>query len=134
MNGDRVPCEEILIRLISRRGYILPNGDAAHEVFILRRNEQRLSVFRKSISDIDVCKAELRKPYGAATLHAGRVRSGSYPKGIEIDVVEAEGEGTSTPGHAAITGLPDPITAYEDAERVASILSQQSRSIPLTSQ
>ena len=129
MNGDSVPCEEILIRLISRRGDILPSGEAAPQVFMLRRNEQRLSVFRKAISDIGVCKAELRRTYGAATLHAGRVRTGSYPEGIEIDVVGAEGEGTNIPGHAALTGLPDPITAYESAERVASILRDQSRRI-----
>jgi hypothetical protein len=129
LNGDRVPCEEILIRLASRRGHILPNSEVAAEVFILRRGENRLSVFRKSISDIDVCKAALKRPYGAATLHTGKVRTGPYPGDIQVDVVEAEGEGTDIPGHAALTGLPDPITAPEKAERVASILRRQSRGI-----
>ena len=99
---------------------------------MLRPNEQGLSVFRSSISDIEVCKRELQRIRGAATLHTGRVRTGPYPQGVEIDVVEAEGEGTNTPGHAVLTGLPDPITAYEEAERVASILREQSRSIAVT--
>jgi len=132
LNGDQVLCEEILIRLVSRRRDILPSGEAAPEAFILRRDEQRLSVYRKTISDIDICKTALRGVYGASTLHTGRVRTGPYPERIHIDVVEAEGEGTEIPGHAALTGLPDPIARYEEAERVASVLQKQSRRIPLT--
>jgi hypothetical protein len=132
LNGDLVPCEEIPIRLVSRRGYVLPNHEVAPEVFVLRGGERSLSVFRRAISDIDVCKAALKRPHGAATLHTGRVRTGPYPGEIQVDVVEAEGEGTDIAGHAALIGLPDPITAPEEAERVASILQKQSRSIPLT--
>jgi hypothetical protein len=117
---------------MSRRRDVLPGGEAAPEAFILRRDEQKLSVFRKTISDIDKCKTALRGVYGAATLHTGKVRTGPYPEGTHIDVVEAEGEGTDVPGHAALIGLPDPIAAYEAAERVASVLQKQSRGIPVT--
>lgn len=133
MNGEAVPCEEILIRLVGRKGDILPSGEAAPEAFILRKNDSgKLSLFRKTISDIQVCKAALKKPYGAATLHAGTVRSTVCSNGRVLDVLDAEGEGTNIPGHASLVGLPDPITEYEDAEHVASLLSRQSRGIPIT--
>ena len=129
MNGDSISCEEISIRLIARSRDVLPNGEAAPEVFILRKGEQRLSLFRNSISGIDICKAVLAKPRGAATLHTGRVRSENYPDGRQLDIVEAEGEGTTIPGHAALIGLPDPIAQYAEAERVASLLTKQSRGV-----
>jgi hypothetical protein len=131
LNGDPVPCEEILIRLVSRKGDILPTGEPEVGAFILRRGEERLSFFRRSISDIGICKSALTKPRGAATLHTGRIRNGDYPHGRHLNVVEAEGEGTDIPGHAALVGLPDPITEYEEAERVASILRLQSRGMAI---
>lgn len=127
MNGDPVSCEEILIRLIARSRDILASGDVMPEVFILRRGEGRLSFFRQSISGIETCKAALNRPRGAATLHTGRVRCGAYPGNRLLDVIEAEGEGTDIPGHAVLIGLPDPETEYLEAERVASVLRQQSR-------
>jgi len=133
LNGDSVGCEEVLIRLISRKKDVLPGGVAAPEVFILRPNDAgRLSLFRKAISDVHVCKGALKTPYGAATLHAGRVRASNYATNRQLDVVEAEGEGTDIPGHAAMVGLPDPVTEYQDAERVASILREQSRAISVS--
>ena len=132
MNGDSISCEEILIRLISRKRDLLPNGEAATEAFILRPNDAgKLSFFRKLISDIQVCKAVLDKPYGAATLHTGRIRAGTYPDERKLEIVQAEGEGTDIPGHSALIGLPDPLTEYGEAERVASILREQSRGIPI---
>jgi hypothetical protein len=132
LNGDPIPCEEILIRLISRSKDVLPTGEAASEVFILRRGEERLSVFRKAISDIELCKRALNRPRGAATLHTGRIRTEAYPNERQIDIVEAEGEGTEIPGHAVLIGLPDPEKEYGEAERVASLLRQQSRGIPIS--
>lgn len=131
MNGDLVDCEEILIRLISRRRAVLPNGEVATEVFLLRANENALSLFRKQISDIDVCKTALAKLHGAVTLHTGRIRDGRYPNGRQLEIIEAEGEGTEIPGHCALIGLPDPLKEVIEAERVASILCAQSRTIPL---
>ena len=131
MNGDPVSCEEILIRLIARSKDILPSGEVMPQAFILRRGERGLSLFRMTISGIETCKAALDRPRGAVTLHTGRVRGGAYPGERRIDVVEAEGEGTIIPGHAAMIGLPDPITEYEDAERVASILRRQSRHLQI---
>jgi hypothetical protein len=133
LNGDSVGCEEVIIRLLSRKKHVLPEGDVAPEAFILRPNDHgRLSFFRKAISDIPVCKAALEKLCGAATLHTGRVRAANYPGNRKIDVVEAEGEGTDIPGHSAMIGLPDPESEYEDAERVASILRKQSRLVSTT--
>jgi hypothetical protein len=132
LNGDSISCEEILIRLISRKRDILPNAEAATEVFILRPSDEgRLSFFRKAISDIDICKAVIEKPRGAATLHTGRVRAAAYPDERQLDIVEADGEGTDIPGHAALIGLPDPIAEFGEAERVASILRAQSRFTPI---
>jgi hypothetical protein len=132
LNGDSISCEEILIRLISRKNDVLPDGAAATEAFILRPTDAgRLSVFRKAISDIQICKAALNRPRGAATLHTGRIRAGIYPGDRQLNVVEAEGEGTDIPGHSALIGLPDPLTEYGEAERVASILREQSRGIPI---
>jgi hypothetical protein len=117
---------------MTRKNDVLPNGEAATEAFILRATDEgRLSFFRKAISDISVCKAALNKTRGAATLHTGRIRAGIYPRGRQLDVVEAEGEGTHIPGHAALLGLPDPLTEPGEAERVASILREQSRGAPL---
>jgi hypothetical protein len=132
LNGDSISCEEILIRLISRKKDILPDGGAATEAFILRQADTgKLSVFRKAISDIQICKSALSKPCGATTLHTGRIRSAIYPGERQLDIIEAEGEGTDIPGHSALIGLPDPLTEYGEAERVASILREQSRSIPI---
>jgi hypothetical protein len=131
LNGDPISCEEILIRLIARSRDALPNGEAATEVFILRRGEERLSVFRKAISDIEACKKVLDKPRGAVTLHTGRVRTGPYPGERQLDIVEAEGDGTDIPGHAVLVGLPNPETEYGEAERVASLLREQSRGISI---
>jgi hypothetical protein len=83
------------------------------------------------ISDIQICKAALDRPRGAATLHTGRIRAAIYPGERQLDIVEAEGEGTDIPGHSALTGLPDPLTEYGEAERVASILREQSRGVPI---
>ena len=133
LNGDAIPCEDITIRLIGSKKHLLPGGEAAPEAFILRPADKgRLSLFRKAISDIQICKAVLRSPHGAATLHTGRVRATAYPRDRRIDVVEAEGEGTDIPGHAAMIGLPDPITEAEEAERVASLLRRQSRGLALS--
>jgi hypothetical protein len=110
---------------------MLPTGEPAPEVFMLRRGEDSLSLFRSAISGIAKCKMAIRNPRGAATLHAGRVRAGNYPGQRKLDVIEAEGENTEIPGHAALTGLPDPIEAYGEAERVASLLRDQSRKIPI---
>jgi hypothetical protein len=132
LSGDSISCEEILIRLISRKNQILPNGEAAPEAFILRPTDAgKLSFFRKAISDIHICKAALNKPHGAATLHTGRIRAAIYPSGRQLDIIEAEGEGTDIPGHSALIGLPDPLTEYEEAERAASILREQSRGMPI---
>lgn len=132
MNGDSISCEEILIRLIGRKRDLLPNGEAATEAFILRPADAgKLSFFRKMISDIQICKAALDRPRGAATLHTGRIRAAIYPGERQLDIVEAEGEGTDIPGHSALTGLPDPLTEYGEAERVASILREQSRGVPI---
>jgi hypothetical protein len=132
LNGDSIFCEEILIRLISRKKDLLPDGEAATEAFILRLTDAgKLSLFRKAISDIQICKAALNKPRGAATLHTGRIRTAIYPSERQLDIIEAEGEGTDIPGHSALIGLPDPLTEYGEAERVASILREQSRGIPI---
>lgn len=132
MNGDAIPCEDVVIRLIARKQHMPPGGDVDPAAFILRPSDGgRLSFFRRSISDIQVCKAALKKPHGAVTLHTGRVRATSYPGNRNIDIVEAEGEGTTIPGHAAMVGLPDPETEFEAAERVASLLRQQSRRLAL---
>jgi hypothetical protein len=132
LNGDPISCEEIVIRLIGRKKHVLSSGDATPEVFILRQTDLgRLSFFRKAISDIQVCKAALTGLHGAATLHTGTVRFSAYPGGRQIDIVEAEGEGTEIPGHAAMIGLPDPITEPAEAERVASILRDQSRGLSI---
>jgi len=133
LNGDPIPCEDIIIRLIGKRQHLLPGGDVDPGMFVLRRSDEgRLSLFRRTISDIQVCKAALKKPYGAVTLHTGRVRATSYPGNRQIDVVEAEGEGTTIPGHAAMIGLPDPEIDPEAAERVASLLHKQSRNLALS--
>jgi len=133
LNGDPIPCEDVIIRLIGNKKHVLSDG-ATVEAFILRRNDHgRLSFFRRAISDFHVCRKVLREVYGASTLHTGRVRAITYPSPRRIEVVEAEGEGTEIPGHAAMIGLPDPITNYAEAERVASLLRSQSRSVTVTS-
>jgi hypothetical protein len=131
LNGDPIRCEEIIIRLIGRKRDFL-DGEIAAAAFILRPNDGgKLSFFRKSISDLPICRAALQNLYGAGTLHTGRVRSASYPSERKLDVVEAEGEGTDILGHVAMIGLPDPETEFEAAERVASILQKQSRAVRL---
>lgn len=132
MNGDQIDCREISIRLIGNKKHVLPGGGAAPEAFILRSNDAgSLSVFRRAISDLPACRGALKKIYGAATLHSGRVRTIAFGDQRQLDVIDAEGQGTDIPGHAAIVGLPNPETEYELAERVASMLQLQSRNVSL---
>ena len=79
MNGDSISCEEILIRLISRKKDILPDGEAATEAFILRLTDDgKLSLFRKAISDIKICRAALNRPNTGGHLHKGTVGAAIY--------------------------------------------------------
>lgn len=125
-DSGQVLCEELLYRVATKRKHLTPEGLAEAELFILRpTDEGGLSVFRKRlVSSVD-CERQFKKTFGFVTLHAGRVRSLSSTIAREIDIVPDERPSDIVPGHAMITGLPEPNTA--DAEYVASLLRDQSR-------
>jgi hypothetical protein len=115
---------------LSKAAHRDTDGNATPEAFLLRPSDNgRLSVFRRKMASVEQARSVLKKTYGAASLHTGRIRSINNTHPRRIDVVAAEGEGTDIPGHAAISNLPDPKADEATAERIASLLRDQSRRI-----
>lgn len=121
-------CDEIVFRLALNARSVAPYSADA---FLLRKSDNgKLSVFRTSETSYNDCAKKFNKPKGAFTLHSGRVRTVPSRGGF-LEIVEDAAEEAPCPGHAAILNLPDPQVDAEalEAERVASLLREQSRFI-----
>lgn len=119
MNGFAVvPCEEILYRAVTRRGWLDPDTNRVKaDAFFRRADEESLSVFIASVCTPQECAATFNRCFGVYSLHTGKVRT------LNLDVVQDE------PQHAGIIGLPDPQERPLEAERLAGLLAKQARRI-----
>ncbi len=122
-----VACSEIVSRLLTASRHIRNDGSASVEAFLLRSSENALSVFRLAKLSPDECANQLRAVKGQATLHAGHIRATTVNgDNAHLNVVINE-EASHVMGHAEISGLPHQALNKEDAERLAGLLSRQSR-------
>jgi hypothetical protein len=85
------------------------------DAYLLRPNEQSLSVRIASTCSPEQCAAGFRNCYGVASLQVGRIRE------LGLDVVP------DSRSHASITGLPTVEDDRDRAERLADLLALQSR-------
>ena len=125
--STNLACDEILFRAIWKKKH-LTDGRVEADAFVLRQQDEgKLSTFRKKLVTLAACKAAFRTCVGVVTLHTGRVRATGGDQGLNLDVIGDELPSDPIPGHASIINLPDPIANRVFAERVASLLRDQSR-------
>lgn len=124
-----VDCAEIIYRAFKRSGCFDPTTLLVNaNAFILdpKDKDDGLSVYLKSVvPDLGAKLLEcFNRSYGAATLHAGRVRT------LKLDVLKNPED--PDPAHAVIIGLPLQDDDPELAERLASALRDMSRLVDQT--
>jgi hypothetical protein len=120
-------CEEVLFRAILNKRH-LTDGQVQADAFVLRSvDEGKLSTYRKKLMTLAACKAVFRTCVGVVTLHVGHVRATGVDEGLNLDVIGDELPSDPIQGHASIINVPDPIANRVLAERVASLLRDQSR-------
>ncbi len=104
-------CTIIVFRVLRNK----QQEDEFSEAFLLRDDEREsgLSVFWDCTHD--EAREEFKKTYGVLSLHVGRIRT------LSLDVIADE------PKHANVTGVPHKEDNPKEAERLASLLAQQSR-------
>src|ERR1051326_117209 len=102
-------CNVIVLRVLRNSGWVKDPSLA----FLLRPDEVDSGLSVNWNMSVEEARKGCKKCYGAYSLHVGRVRS------LKLDVVADE------PHHALIKGLPHHDT--REAERLASLLAQQSR-------
>lgn len=121
-----LPCEEIVLRLIKKRGWCDPDTQLIKaDGFIRdsRRDHDGLSVNIASRTDLEEWFGRWNACYGADSLHPGRVRT------LSLDVVHLE---NNEPDHALITGLPFREDDPALAEHLAGELARMSRPVDRT--
>jgi len=122
-----IQCEEVLFRAVLKKRH-LTDGQVQADAFVLRQvDEGKLSTYRKNLTTLAACRAAFKKCAGVVTLHVGHVRATGIDEGLSLDVIGDELASDPIPGHASIINVPDPIVNRVLAERVASLLRDQSR-------
>lgn len=113
---DPLPCNAIVFRAMTRKGWVDPATKAVLPAAFLRRpppkDDDGLSV---DIASPQSCVAALRETFGVASLHVGRLRD----LGIDVIVDQAP--------HANITGIPRTSDDRARAEWLASQIARQAR-------
>ena len=122
-----IQCEEVLFRAILKKKH-LSDGEVQADAFVLRmQDEGKLSTYRRKLVTLAACKASFKACVGVVTLHVGHVRATGVDEGFSLDVIGDELPRDPIPGHALIINVPDPTVDRVLAERVASLLRDQSR-------
>ncbi|MEK7407588.1 MAG: hypothetical protein AAB225_21120 [Acidobacteriota bacterium] len=124
-----LPCEEIVLRALLKRGWIdEESGRIKADAFILdpAKDKDGLSVNVRSRIDLEAWLAGFRRSFGADSLHTGRIRT------LRLDVGQFEQDLRNQPDHAVITGLPYSEDDPERAESLASELAKMSRPVDRT--
>ena len=126
-DSTTIQCEEVLFRAILNKRHIA-DGQVQADAFVLRKaDEGKLSTYRRKLVTFAECKASFKACVGVVTLHVGHVRATGIDEGLSLDVIGDELPSDSIPGHASIINVPDPFVNRVLAERVASLLRDQSR-------
>jgi hypothetical protein len=123
-------CTEIVVRVVTKRKWIV-DGHLMPEAFLLKiypddSVEEALSVGRRAIATVRLCRSRMRSSHGAATLHVGHIRSENLINVFPDPVLKLDGR-EAQPEHALIVNLPNPITQNDLAEYIASKLAAQAR-------
>jgi len=128
-NNSEIPCEEVLLRVILKPKHVDNDGRARAEAFLLRpQDEGKLSTFRAIFTSTKMCRDAFKKCFGVVTLHCGHIRATEINGGVPLDVIGDALADDVLPGHASILNLPDKENDPFLAERIASLLRDQSRS------
>jgi hypothetical protein len=104
-------CTAVVYRVLAAAKWLESLPDA----FLIRADEKQSGLSVCYNCTIAEARNSLKKSYGAATLHVGKVRT------LHLDVVPDE------PTHANIVGLPYKEDNPTEAERFASLLAKQAR-------
>jgi hypothetical protein len=127
-DSSTIPCDEILFRAILKKKHLADGGVDAGAFILRHQDEGKLSTWRKKLVTYAVCRASYKTCFGLVTLHVGRVRATvDGERSLSLDVIGDELPSDPFPGHASILNLPDPTADPVLAERVASLLRDQSR-------
>lgn len=112
-------CNTIVYRAMARKNWTdATTGSVLPVAFVRRQSSADDDGLSVDIESARSCSLALRKCYGVASLHVGRVRN----LGLDVVVDEAP--------HANITGLPRNTDDAAQAERLASQLARQAHFIP----
>ena len=123
-----IPCDEILFRAILKKKYLADGGVDAGAFILRQQDGGKLSTWRRKLVTHAACRASYKTCFGLVTLHVGRVRATlDGERRLGLEVVGDELPSDPFPGHASILNLPDPVIDPVLAERVASLLRDQSR-------
>lgn len=129
-DSTTIPCDEILFRAILKKKYLAHGGVDAGAFILRQQDEGKLSTWRKKLVTHLACRASYKTCFGLVTLHVGRVRATvDGERRLSLDVIGDELPSDPFPGHASVLNLPDPTTDPVLAERVASLLRDQSRQV-----
>jgi hypothetical protein len=126
VSNTPVPCPEILLRAITKAGWIdQDTGEIDSGAYIgdPARDLDELSVNIAQLTDTEEWLSSFRASFGADSLHTGHVRS------LGIDVVQTAEDLASRPSHALIVGVPSQEQDALAAERLASSLQHMSRAV-----
>ncbi|MGA3070470.1 MAG: hypothetical protein ABSD43_09665 [Terracidiphilus sp.] len=128
---EPVECEEITYRALKKgwdKGEPIPS-----EAFMRRvrepEPEKAVSLSRRKYVTARECRLKLRRKFGTASLHVGRVRALSFGLDIAPDPLRDDRGAIIEPGHCLLINLPDPVTDSEGAEFAASQLVKIARYI-----
>jgi len=126
-SNNELECSEILCRLALNKKFI---EAASVDAFLLRPSDNgKLSVCRLSKVSLAECARTFNRVFGSFSLHTGRIRDIAEPELRRLEIEIDESPDDPCPGHAAVLNLPDPQTAYEHAQRAASLLKRISRKL-----
>ncbi|MBE9227321.1 hypothetical protein IQ264_17990 [Phormidium sp. LEGE 05292] len=113
---EQLPDNAIVYRALLRKQWVdWETGEIKFSAYLLRQNEQSLSVNIASACTPQQSAARFRNCYGVASLQVGRIRE------LDLDVVP---DSTS---HANIVGLPNMQENPATARRLADLLARQSQ-------
>lgn len=105
----------IVYRALLRKRWIdRENLIVNYDAYLLRENENGLSVRIASACSPEECAARFRNCYGVASLQVGLIRQ------LGLDVI------LDSPSHGNIVGLPNAKDDPTLSERLADLLAQQS--------
>ena len=121
-----LPCEEIVLRAITKSGWLNLDGRLNHNAFIRdpKKDSDGLSVNLRSRTDLPAwLSGVFDKSWGADSLHSGRIRT------LGLEVGQTAKDLAEQSDHGVIDGLPFSDDDPERAEYLAGQLARMSRQV-----